>query len=383
MNKFDLIVVGGGIMGTFHAYHALMMGKKVLLFERDNYPVGATVRNFGQVVPSGMANEWFEYGRQGLEVYKSIQEEMDISIRNNGSVYIASDDDEQLLLHELKAHFDAKNYTSQLLTKDQILQKYPAIKSSYAKEALFFPQEVSVEPDVLIYKIQSWMKERFENFEIHYNVPVVDCEDKGSDVKVLTAGRGMYTAGQVVICSGNEFKLLFPGVFRESGIVVSKLQMMRTVPMPEVALEGNILTGLTIRRYESFETHCPSFHKISIPDHYHELKRWGIHILFKKAADGSIIIGDSHEYAAAFEADDLGFKLNQYINELMLMEAARIVDFDVKQIAQTWAGYYPQHKDNIFHADLGQRIHIRTAIGGKGMTASIGFTAKSTAEIFQ
>lgn len=55
---FDLIVVGGGIMGTFHAYHAARQNKSVLLLEKDNFPVGATVRNFGQAVSSG----WLEDG---------------------------------------------------------------------------------------------------------------------------------------------------------------------------------------------------------------------------------------------------------------------------------------------------------------------------------
>ena len=32
---FDLAVVGAGVIGTFHAYHALQKGKKDLLFERD------------------------------------------------------------------------------------------------------------------------------------------------------------------------------------------------------------------------------------------------------------------------------------------------------------------------------------------------------------
>ncbi len=92
---YDLIVVGAGILGTFHAYHAARMGKKVLLTEKDQYPVNATVRNFGQVVPSGMSGKWLDYGRRSTEIYKSIQQEFDISVRQNGSVYIASDEEEQ------------------------------------------------------------------------------------------------------------------------------------------------------------------------------------------------------------------------------------------------------------------------------------------------
>ena len=385
MNKhFDLIVVGGGILGTFHAYHALLLGKSVLQLEKDNFPVGATVRNFGQVVPSGMEAEWFEYGVAGLDIYKSIQQEFDISVQQNGSVYIASDNDEQTLIHELKAHYDTIGYETELLSQEAVLKKYPAIKSSYAKEAIFFPQEISVAPDQMIYRLHEYMQTKFAQYTLKYNSPVTACESKGAGVEVgLRNNTELFTAEKAIICNGYEFKLLYPELFSESGIVVSKLQMMRSMPMPEVALAGNILTGLTTRRYESFEHYCPSFKSIKTPEHYEELKKWGIHILFKKAVDNTIIIGDSHVYADVNHFDDLGFDLSHHINELMLEEAARIVDFDVRKLQSTWAGFYPQHATkHIVSYDLDDRIHIRTAIGGKGMTASAGYAAESIKKIF-
>nr|WP_276901135.1 TIGR03364 family FAD-dependent oxidoreductase [Pedobacter kyonggii] len=385
MNKhFDLIVIGGGILGTFHAYHALLSGKSVLQLEKDNFPVGATVRNFGQVVPSGMDAEWFGYGVAGLDIYKSIQQEFDISVQQNGSVYIASDNDEQTLIHELKAHYDTIGYETELLSQEAVLKKYPAIKSSYAKEAIFFPQEISVAPDQMIYRLHEYMQTKFAQYTLKYNSPVTSCESKGTGVEVgLRNNTELFTAVKAIICNGYEFKLLYPELFSESGIVVSKLQMMRSIPMPEVALAGNILTGLTTRRYESFEHYCPSFKSIKTPEHYEELKKWGIHILFKKAADNTIIIGDSHVYADVNHFDDLGFDLSHHINELMLEEAARIVDFDVRKLQSTWAGFYPQHPTkHIVTYDLDDRIHIRTAIGGKGMTASAGYAEESIKKIF-
>ena len=64
--KYDLIIVGAGILGTAHAYHAANKGLKVLILEKDNFPVGSTVRNFGQVVPSGMAGSWFDQDRKSV-----------------------------------------------------------------------------------------------------------------------------------------------------------------------------------------------------------------------------------------------------------------------------------------------------------------------------
>lgn len=381
--KYDLVVIGGGVLGTFHAYHALLMGKKVLQLEKDNYPVGATVRNFGQVVASGMSKEWFDYGVRSTEIYQQIQQEFDITVRKNGSVYIASDPDEQLLIHELSAHYDTHGYAHEMLSKKEVLKKYTSVKESYAKEAIFFEQEISVEPTLMIHQVHEYMRTKFPEFTQHYNAPVIDCATIGNEVCVKLTNGKSFTADQAVLCNGYEFKLLFPDIFAASGQVISKLQMMRTVPLPIGGLEGNILTGLTIRRYESFEEYCPSFKSIATPEHYAELKANGIHMLFKTAPDGSIIIGDSHEYADVNHFDDLGFKINASINKLMLMEAERIVAIPVRKIDTAWAGYYPQHPTkNIIEHEVDERIHIRTCIGGKGMTASAGYAEYSIGKIF-
>jgi glycine/D-amino acid oxidase-like deaminating enzyme len=171
-------------------------------------------------------------------------------------------------------------------------------------------------------------------------------------------------------------------LFDNSGLEISKLQMMRTKPLAHIHLPGNILTGLTIRRYESFEEYCPSFQTIPMPDHYQELRNYGIHILFKQATDGSIIIGDSHEYAAGNRLDELGFSVSSYINELMITEANRIMPMDRTWISSSWAGYYSQHKDHILEIDVSPRIHVRTGIGGKGMTASAGYAEQSIGKLF-
>lgn len=381
MKQFDLIVVGSGVLGTFHAYHAAKKGKLVLLLEKDNQPMQATVRNFGQIVPSGMGKEWFQFGVRGTEIYNTIQAETDISIRNNGSVYIASDADEQQLIHELKIEMDTRGYQSILLSTSQCINKWPALKSAYCKEGIFFPQEVSAEPNLLIHRLLQYCTSKFQNFVYQPGTPVVECSVTGSVSKVKTTFGKTYTAEKVIICNGGEFKLLFPELFERSGIVVSKLQMLQTLVMPEVEMEGNILTGLTIRRYESFQE-CPSYAKLQTPDHLAELKKWGIHLLFKKAIDGSVIIGDSHEYAASNEVERLGFGQNEYINQLMLAEAQRIVHFDVNKIASSWSGFYPQHNEkDIVEIDIEDRIHIRTAIGGKGMTTSAGYAEQSIAKL--
>lgn len=376
--KYDLIIVGAGILGVAHAYHASKSGMKVLILEKDSFPVGSTVRNFGQVVPSGMSGKWFDYGIKSLKIYQEIQQKFDISVRKNGSIYVASDEDEWLLANELYSHHQSTGYPCSLLSKRQCLEMYPELKFDYVRGAIYFPEEISVEPNLLIYKLLDYLKEQ-NNVDFKNNATVVLCDQNTDEVIIRTSENEQFSASKVLLCCGYTFNILYPKVFKKSGLIVSKLQMLQTVPMSNVLLAGNILTGLSIRRYESFES-MPSYKNITMPEHYTELKKWGIHLLFKQAIDGSIIIGDSHEYAPVGKTDYLGFDTKELIDELILKEAQRIVHFAVGKIARKWAGFYAQHPDDIFEYNISPNIYICTGIGGKGMTSSFGY-AESNLDI--
>ncbi|MVM34945.1 TIGR03364 family FAD-dependent oxidoreductase [Spirosoma sp. HMF4905] len=382
MLSYDLIVVGAGTLGTFHAYHAAQAGQRVLLLEKDRYPVSATVRNFGQVVPSGLAGRWFDYGRRSLEIYRTIQQETDLTVRENGTIYIASDTDEWTLANELHDRYGQIGYTCELLSKAQCLAKYPSLQPDYVMGGIFFPQEMSVEPEQMIHRLIAYSQKKY-GVDYRPGSVVIDCQPSSSGAIVTLSNRERFQAERVLICGGHEVRLLFPELLADAGLVVSKLQMLLAEPVAGLRLPGNILTGLTIRRYEAFQE-CPSYATLTnqLPAHLAELKKWGIHILFKQAIDGSIIVGDSHEYADATQAEDLGYHTQDFINDLMLTEARRIVSFPLV-IRKTWAGFYSQTKAEIFEHDVDPAIRIITGIGGKGMSSGAGYAEQSIANLLQ
>ncbi len=381
-NKYDAVIVGGGVLGTFHAYHAMEMGLKVCLVEKDAYPKGATTQNFGQVVPSGMNTKWQKFGRESLRIYKDIQSQFDISIRQNGTVYLASNEEEERLLVELRAINSGNDYESKMLTKEQCLEKYPGLRKDYVLSGLYFPQEVTVEPRVMIHKLQKYLMEQ-KGLDIKFDFPVVSCESDGSWVRVKNTKNIEVQAKKVIICNGADFKNLYPETFASSDLEVSKLQMMQTKPQGNYNLKGSILTGWSIRRYEAFHE-CPSFKTIKANEPKDNLqKKWGVHILFKQATDGSVILGDSHQYADAGNMEDLGYDLDMDIDDFMVQEAKKIIDLPTYQIQKRWYGMYSQCKNSdIYQKTIDNNIHIVTGIGGKGMTGSAGFSKKNIATIF-
>lgn len=383
-SNFDLIVVGGGVLGTFHAYHALKHGLRVCLIEQNTHPIGATTRNFGQVVPSGMNAHWQQYGIRSLQIYQEIQQLFDISVRQNGSVYLASDAEEELLLEELAAINRKNGYTSYLINWEDCLRNYPGLNPEYVRSGLFFPDEITVEPEIMIHRVHSYMKEKF-NLPIYYGVPVLDCSIcNGNSVTVTLAGGKYFEADRAIVCNGSDFKTLFPERFANSTMQLSKLQMMITQPQPKsFKLPGSILTGWSIRRYEAF-AECPSYASIKSRESKESpQKKWGVHILFKQAADGSVIIGDSHQYAPASNIESLGYQLDMDIDDFMLSEATKIITLPSYKIQKRWYGVYSQtDSGDIYNESIEDKIHIITGIGGKGMTGSPGYAEESILRIF-
>ena len=381
MQKFDLIVVGGGVLGTFHAYHALLKGFKVCLVEKDSRPKGATTQNFGQVVPSGMNSKWQKLGRESLKIYKEIQSKFDITIRQKGTIYLASNDEEEQLLIELRSINNDNGYTSKMLTKSECLKKYPGLRSNYVTAGLFFPEEVTVEPRTMIHRLQKYMIENL-GLVFETNFLAINCERKLDGVEVVSATGKHLMAEQVLVCNGSDFKNLYPELFWQSDLEVSKLQMMQTKPQDNFELKGSILTGWSIRRYEAFKE-CPSYAQIKANEPEGSLqKKWGVHILFKQATDGSVIIGDSHEYADAAHIDELGFDINIDIDNFLLGEAKKIFKLPTFEIQNKWYGMYSQCKTkDLFQKTIDDAIHIVTGVGGKGMTGSAGFSKQHIATL--
>lgn len=377
MNEYDIIVIGGGILGIAHAYHCLQAGMKVALIERDAYPNGATIRNFGQVVPSGMDRKWQQYGLESLRVYKEIQSKTDISVREEGSIYLASNDEELQLLEELAAINRKHGYRSVLWTKQQCLERYPGLKEGYVKAGLFFPEEVKVDPRLAAKRIIQYCVSALGLTYISRRT-IIDTATL-PDKQILTDNLGQtYRCKKTFLCGGTEFQLLFPEIFNQSDLVKVKLQMMETVPQKRQVIPGSVLSGWTIRRYESFHE-CPSFAAIKAREDreaYH-LKQ-GIHILFKQSPDGGVIIGDSHEYATVKDGETLSMGTDNEINCFILSQAQRIFQLEDWQISRTWVGQYSQcQEQDIFNETIEDDIHIVTGIGGKGMTGSLGYAKEN------
>jgi hypothetical protein len=168
----------------------------------------------------------------------------------------------------------------------------------------------------MVHRVRQMLIQDF-GLEFMNNTLVKNCEIENGICRIQTADNQTFYSEKVALCSGYEFKILFPEIFKASQMKICKLNMIQTFPMPEVRLNGNILSGLSIRRYDSFKS-CSSYKNLVTPEWQKPYQQWGIRLLFKQAINGSIIIGDSHEYADTDENAKLPLGIDMEINCLIL-----------------------------------------------------------------
>jgi FAD dependent oxidoreductase TIGR03364 len=373
-NRADVIVIGAGTLGTFHAYYAARKGYKTLLLERNAFPNDASTRNFGMVVQTivPVDGEWATYTRDSRETYLRLQRDYQLPVRQTGSLYIASTEIEQRVLQEfVQAYSDT--YHCIYIEADEAVRRHPFLHASYCRGALLFPDDLAVEPRFLLKTLlPQLVKEQLIDYRPQ--TTVVSVQRQGLHCVVEDAAGNVFTSDTVFVCSGADYRTLFPEFFTRSGLRICKLQMLQTVVQPRQVLPHSILSGLSIQRYPGFAS-CPSYPLLSEQERDEDIRAYGIHLLFKQAVDGSIIIGDSHEYSSFEDAMRGEEYTNCAINDAIVRYGQRMLDLPTWDMQLLWNGYYLLHPEReVYTERIDESIHIVTGIAGKGMSTGPGFS---------
>ena len=152
-------------------------------------------------------------------------------------------------------------------------------------------------------------------------------------------------------------------------------------PIPGAEDTFAFLSGLSIGRYPAFKS-CPSYPLLQGQPVDQRIRDYGIHLLFKQASDGSIIIGDSHEYRSFEDANTGEESTNCLINETVLSYGQRTITLPTWDMQKLWNGYYLIHPiHQVYTETIEDRIHIVTGIAGKGMSTGPGFSRQHIEDV--
>jgi FAD dependent oxidoreductase TIGR03364 len=369
----DVAVVGGGILGLAHAYAFARLGRRVVLFERNERASGASVRNFGMIWPVGQpAGEMHTMALRSREIWLEVLRAAKLHFRPTGSLHAAHHDDEADVLREFVEIGPAAGYSCAWLNAEATLAKSEAIKPEGLRGSLWSDTELTVDPREVIRQLPDFLREI--GVELRYGTPV-----RGIAMPWIEAGAERWEAEAAIVCGGDDFETLFPEIFAGSGLTRCKLQMLRTAPQPGGwQLGPSAAGGLTLRFYKAFSI-CKTLAALQsrVAAEKAEYDHWGIHILASQTTDGAITLGDSHEYGR--EVDIFNKSL---IDDLILREAATFLRLPDWGVTEHWYGVYCLHPDHpFFTAEPEPGVRIVTAPGGSGMTLSFGLADRTVKQL--
>src|SRR5690349_6122051 len=145
--KADIAIVGAGIAGLAHAYMALRKGYSVVLFERDQFAVGASVRNFGLSWPIGQEPAvGLDFALRARQHWQDVAAQAGFWFKPNGSLHLAYHDDEWDVLHQFATLFKDAPYQYLLLSPDQVVAKSGVVVRDGLRGALWSSTEATVNP---------------------------------------------------------------------------------------------------------------------------------------------------------------------------------------------------------------------------------------------
>ena len=363
LNKTDLAIVGGGILGLAFALEATRRQKKVTVFERDLRARGASVRNFGMIYPLGMRpGKMFERAQRTRNHWLELGQSTKFWFNPCGSLLVARSKEETEVLEELV--FSRQDIEGlHLLTPKEALKKNPGLVQEGLLGALWIESEICVDPQEAIQKISLWLEACGVNFQNSTKVTAVESGQ-------LIANGERWCAEQIIICTGSDLQTLFPNEFRNSGVVNCQLQMFRTKAQPcGWLLDPMLAAGLSLLHYPAF-TELPSHLALKnrLSKAHPKLLELGIHVLVSQHGHGKITVGDSHEYGytpAMFYQKEIEDLIRNYLSSFLTLP-------DV-QVSERWLGNYVSHPSGepwIYKPTDG--VMLVNRIGGVGMTTSFG-----------
>lgn len=361
--RFDLAVVGAGILGLATAWAAVRQGLRVMVIDRDAQANGASVRNFGFVTVSGQcrASMWAR-ARRTREVWSEVSAAAGIPIVHSGLWVTARRKESVAVLEEFLATEMATG--CRLLTPAEARKRCPHLKAPNLLAVLESSSELRVESVQAIPRLAAWLE------AAHAVSFLRGTAVSGVELPQIRTSHGTLSADRVAICPGDDFNTLYAEYLGGFRLTRCKLQMLR-LANPGFKLPAAFMSDLGLARYLGFsELGAAAALKARLAAEQPRHLEAGVHLIVVQSADGSLIVGDSHEYAAT--PDPFSY---EQTDALILEEFRAALGIEPPPTLHRWTGTYASASDRqvlIGAPEAGVRIATVTSGAGASTAFAIG-----------
>ena len=356
--KSDLIVVGSGIVGMACALVAIEQGLSVQVVERDPVCTGASIRNFGFVTVTGQGSgATWQRARRSRDIWAHVAPQAGIPVEHAGLYVLAQRPEAEPVLRELL--HTAEGQQLEWLDSEALRLRAPHLAHAHIRGALHSPHELRVEARYAIEKLRLWLQSRGVRFHMGQAVRHVESGR-------VRLGQQELHAERIVVCPGPDIRSLFPEAFSAYQTRLCQLQMLRVRPPAGYQLGAAVMSDLSLVRYRGY-SEMPGAQRLEDRlrlETPRELQH-GIHLIVVQNADGSLVVGDSHQYG-----DSMPPFVPAEMEELILLEMQRLLCLGHYHVEERWTGIYPSGSQDAFIETVLPGVQLLSVISGTGMSTA-------------
>ena len=354
--RFDLLVVGSGIVGLAHALLAARAGLRVCVLDRDARANGASVRNFGfiTVTGQGLPDTW-RRARRARDVWADLCRDARIPVLHRGLLMAARRPEAEAVLAEFAA--GPMGEDCRILRGAEL----PApLRGDRVRAALHSPHELRVESREAIPRLAAYLQETLGVTILPQHAVCA------VDVGWVETARGTFHASRIVVCPGPDLVTLFPDVFARRRTTLCKLHMLRLAD-PGWRLPAAVMSDLGLHRYRGYAG-CPSLPALRerlAAEQAAQLDN-GVHLIVVQSADGTLVVGDSHHYDATPDPFQ-----PETVDALILEEFGHVLG-PPPPVVERWIGVYPSGPDDAFVEAVAPGVRVVSVTSGTGASTAFG-----------
>jgi FAD dependent oxidoreductase TIGR03364 len=364
--RYDLAVVGAGIVGLAHAWHAVRAGLRVVVLERDEFAVGASIRNFGHICTSAQSGLAYEYALRAREEWLTLATDAGIPVAAHGTAIIARRPEELAVLEEFVGERSDDNV---LLTPAELADRL-GFEAPGALGGAWLRLDLRVDAPTAVPAFAAHLASLGVDFRYRANVLAVE------EGRVVTA-RGEVAADRVVVAVGHDVDRFFPGLAEEHGIVRCRLRMIEADAPRGVTVDPGVFTGTSLLRYDGFaETKAAEALRDALARAAPALGEHGVNLMFTQRlphspAAGRLVLGDTHHYGLT----ETPFE-DEASDELLLAEFRALFGAGELTVRRRWRGVYASSpKGPYLVAQPAPGVTAVSVTSGIGMTTALGLAA--------
>ncbi len=369
-NPYDLAVVGSGILGLAHAWAGARLGKRVVVIERDSQANGASIRNFGFVTVTGQARgEVWRRARRSRDLWAVAAPAAGITVQQRGLVLPYRREEASAVVAAFLA--TEMGEACEHLSAATLKRRFPMLRPAAVRGALYSPHELRVESTLALPALRAWL-EAVHGVVFMSSTAVLAVEPP----RILTS-RGTVEAEAAVVCPGDDLVSLFPDRIAAYGVTRCRLSMLR-LGDPGVRLPSPVMSDLGLIRYLGYGA-LPEAAPLAqrLAKEQADCLRNGIHLIVAQSADGSLVVGDSHHYAATPDPFAPGD-----VEGLILTEFEAATGLAPPPVLARWTGTYASAEAAMFVDAPAPNVRLAMVTSGTGASTSFAIAEEVIGELF-